>query len=498
MKRREFIGAGLTLTAASPFQAWPSNLKSVGVVPAKSLDGTDFQLSGADVEDFAAGLRGDLLLPDSAGYDGRRRIWNGVFDKHPALIACCTGASDVRRSVDFARAHGILTAVRSGGHSLSGKCSCDSGLVIDLQQMQGVRVDAKTQRARLEAGSLLGELDHECTALGLVTTAGTVSDTGAAGLTLGGGFGRLGRRFGLACDNVASFDVVTADGKLLRASEDENKDLFWGLRGGGGNFGVVTSIEYRLHPMNPVILGGYVAWPMNQARDAMRHFRDIAAIAPDVASLMFDLHWEGQEAFFGIEVCWSGDHAKGEEWLKPLRGFGKPAVNEIGPMPYVKIQSKDDALYPRGDLYYLKSGYVSRIADADIDLILETFRGTPPQFAMFADHAGGAYARTPLDATAFPRRDMAFVLALVAAWKDPAESEALLGKARSTWRIVEPMISGFYTNYAASDTNLAAYRENFGNHLGRLVALKAKVDPTNLFRLNANVPPTPRSAAPGA
>ena len=490
MKRREFVVAGLTLAAAWPFRAWPAILKNVGVVAAKSLDGSDTLLRGADVEDFAAGLRGDLLLPGNPAYDGRRRIWNGAFDKHPALIACCTGVSDVRRSIDFARSHGLLTAVRSGGHSLSGKCSCDGGLVIDLQQMAGVRVDPESRRAWLAAGSLLGQLDHETTALGLVTTAGTVSDTGAAGLTLGGGFGRLGRRFGLACDNVASFDVVSADGRLLRASDDENPDLFWGLRGGGGNFGVVTSIEYRLHPMDPVILGGYVAWPMDRARDAMRRFRDMATDAPDVANLMFDLHWEGEQALFGVEVCWSGDHAEGETWLKPLRESGRPVVNDVGPVPYVKIQSKDDALYPRGGLYYLKSGYVSRLGDADIDLVLDTFRGTPPQFAMFADHGGGAYARTPLDATAFPRRDMAYVLALVATWKDPADSEALLGKARAAWRNVEPITSGFYTNYAAMDTQLAVYRENFGAHLGRLVALKAKYDPANLFRLNANVPPT--------
>ncbi len=225
-----------------------------------------------------------------------------MFDKHPALIARCTGASDVRHAVNFAREHQLLTAVRAGGHSVSGKSTCDGGLVIDLQQMQGVRVDPETRRAYLESGSLLGQLDHESTALGLATTAGTFSITGAAGLTLSGGFGRLGRRFGLACDNVASFDVVTADGRFLRASDDENPDLFWGLRGGGGNFGVVTAIEYRLHPMNPVVLGGFVAWPVDQARDAARFYRDVAMDAPEDVNLIPAWYLGGRRTpYFGVE-----------------------------------------------------------------------------------------------------------------------------------------------------------------------------------------------------
>jgi FAD/FMN-containing dehydrogenase len=489
MKRREFVGAGLALASAWPFRGWSAVLKNVADVAAKSIDGADIALRGSSIEAFAASMRGDVLLAGSPDYDKTRRVWNGAFDKHPALIASCTGASDVRHAVDFAREHQLLTAVRSGGHSLSGKSTCDGGLVIDLQSMQGVRVNPEAKRAYLEAGSLLGLLDHECTAFGLVTTAGTVSDTGAAGLTLGGGIGRVGRRFGLACDNVASFDVVTADGHFLRASDDENMDLFWGLRGGGGNFGVVTSIEYRLYPMNPTILGGYVAWPLDQARDAMRHFRDIAVDAPDVANLMFDLHWEDKKALFGVEVCWSGEHAEGEQWLKPLREFGKPAVNEIGPMPYVKIQSKDDAAFPRGGLYYLKNGFVTKLGDDGIDLILDVFRRTPGEYGLFADHCGGAYRRVAQDATAFPRRDMDFVLAIYNGWQDPSESDEKIGRMRTAWQELGPLTSGFYTNYAASDMKVAGYQENFGANLKRLVALKAKYDPTNLFRLNANVPP---------
>jgi hypothetical protein len=489
VKRRAFVGSGLALAASWPLRGWSAILKNVGDVAAKSLDGADVTLQGSSVEDFAAGLRGDLLLQGNPAYDARRRIWNGAFDKHPALIACCTGASDVRRAVEFARAHGILTAIRSGGHSLSGKCTCEGGLVIDLQDMQGVRVDPDKRRAQLEAGSLLGQLDHETAVFGLATTAGTVSDTGAAGLTLGGGIGRLGRRFGLACDNVASFDVVTADGKFVRASEAENADLFWGLRGGGGNFGVVTSIEYRLHPVNPIVLGGYLAWPLARSRDAMRRYRDVAADAPDEVNLMFDLHWEGDEPLFGVEVCWSGDHARGEEWVRRLREPERPVVDAVEPTPYVAIQSKDDALYPRGGLYYLKSGFVQALTDDGIERILDAFPRLPAQFAMFADHCGAAYARTPVGETAFPKRDMAFVLALTASWRDPAESERRVSEARGAWRTLEPLTSGFYVNYAAADTNLAVYRENYGANLERLITLKAKYDPTNFFRLNANVPP---------
>ncbi len=489
MKRRHFVGAGLALAATFPLRGFSAVLKGAGDLPAKSLAGGDLLLRGSSVEAFAASLRGDLLLPDHQDYDRTRRIWNAAFDKRPALIARCTGASDVRHAVDFAREHQLLTAVRAGGHSLSGKSSCDGGLVIDLQQMQGVRVDPEARRAYLESGSLLGQLDHECAAFGLATTAGTVSHTGAAGLTLGGGFGRLGRRFGLTCDNVAAFDVVTANGHFLRASDDENMDLFWGLRGGGGNFGVVTSIEYRLHPVNPTILGGNISWPLDQARDVMRYYRDIALDAPDVVNLMFDLHWEETNPMFAIEVCWSGDHTEGEQWLQPLRAFGKPASDNIAPMPYVKIQSKDDVLYPHGGRYYLKNGLVTKLTDGGIDLILDAFRRTPREFAMFADHCGGAYGRMAPDATAFPRRDMAFVLALFAGWQNPAQSDEWIAKARETWQELAPLTSGFYTNYAAADTKLAGFHENYGANFERLVALKAKYDPMNLFRLNANVPP---------
>jgi len=489
MKRREFVGAGLALGAAWPFRGWSAILKNSGDVAAKSLDGAEIALRGSSIEAFAASMRGDVLLAGNPDYDRTRRVWNGMFDKHPALIARCTGASDVRHAVDFARDHQLLTAVRAGGHSVSGKSTCDGGLVIDLQQMQGVRVDPEAQRAYLESGSLLGQLDHESAAFGLATTAGTFSDTGAAGLTLSGGFGRLGRRFGLACDNVASFDVVTADGHYLRASDDENMDLYWGLRGGGGNFGVVTSIEYRLHPVNPIVLGGFIAWPFDQARDALRFYRDIAMDAPESVNLIPNLYWEDKTPFVGVGVCWSGEHAEGEEWLKPLRAFGKPVMDDIGRMPYVKLQSSSDSLAPHGIRCYAKNGFLGDLSNDGIDLMLDVFARTPGLFDMFCDPCGGAYSRVPQDSTAFPRRDMKFVLAIWSGWPTSDGMDEKVAKMRAAWKELEPLTQGFYTNYVGSDTVAAGYRENFGPNFDRLVALKSRYDPMNLFRLNANVPP---------
>jgi FAD/FMN-containing dehydrogenase len=489
MKRREFLAAGATLAACAPLPGWTAVLKGVGEVAARTLDGAGLSLASSAVEDFAAGLRGDLLLQGHAGYDGRRRVWNGMFDRKPALIACCTGAADVRRAVEFARENRLLTAVRAGGHSLSGKSTCDGGLVIDLQQMQGVRVDPAARRAFVEAGSLLGLLDRESTAHGLATTAGTYSDTGAAGLTLSGGFGRLGRRFGLACDNVASFDVVTADGKFAHASDDENPDLYWGLRGGGGNFGVVTAFEYRLHPMNPVVLGGHVAWPWDQARDAARFYRDIAVAAPETANLIPAWYWNDGTPSFGVGVCWSGDHAEGEEWLQPLRAFGKPSFNEVRPTPYVAIQSKDDASAPHGIHSYAKNGFLGSLTDDGIDLIMDVLVRTPGLYDIFCDHCGGAYSRMAPDATAFPRRDMQFVLAIWSGWPTSDGVDEKVAKMRAAWRELEPLTQGLYSNYVGTDAAAAGLRENFGGNFERLVALKAKYDPMNLFRLNANVPP---------
>ncbi|MGH8197991.1 MAG: FAD-binding oxidoreductase [Steroidobacteraceae bacterium] len=489
MKRREFVGAGLALAATWPFPGRSAVLQKSGDLPAKSLDGADLMLPGSSVEAFAASLRGDLLMRGHEAYDGRRRVWNAMFDKKPVLIACCTGTSDVRRAVDFAREHRLLTAVRAGGHSFSGKSTCDGGLVIDLQSMRGVRVDPAARRAFVEAGSLLGELDHECAAFGLATTAGIVSHTGAAGLTLGGGFGRLGRRFGLSCDNVTAFDLVTADGHYLRASGDENADLFWGLRGGGGNFGVVTAIEYRLHRMNPVILGGYLGWPIAQARDVLRYYRDISPTLPEELYIECALLSNKEGPYVAMEVCWSGDHSEGEAQLKPIRAFGKPVFDDIARIRYVDMQTYSDESLAVGKYYYAKNGFLQRLADDGIDLVLDVYQRDSKLFVLFFDPCDGAYRRVAPDATAFPNRDAMYWMGLVAAWDNPEGADAKIEKIRAAWRELEPLAQGFYANLSDADETTKAYRDNYGANLERLVALKTKHDPMNLFRLNANVPP---------
>jgi FAD/FMN-containing dehydrogenase len=488
MKRREFVGAGLALAAAAPLRGWSAILKNVGDVAAKSLDGADVTLQGSSVEDFAAGLRGDLLLQGNPAYDARRRVWNGLFDRKPALIACCTGTADVRRAVDFARENKLLTAVRAGGHSISGKSTCDGGLVIDLQQMQGVRVDPEKAQAYLESGSMLGLLDHESAAFGLVTTAGTVSHTGAAGLTLGGGFGRLGRRFGLTCDNVLAFDIVTTDGHLLRASEDENADLFWGLRGGGGNFGVVTSIEYRLHRMDPVVLGGDLVWPATKARDVLRYFRDNLSKWPTELNAEPVLVVGPEGPVLSMELLWSGDRAKGEEVLKDLRAFNAPVADSIGPKRYVDIQRGGDDMTAFGGFYYVKNGFMNQLTDDGIDHAIDVFQRYPGQFFLFFDPVDGAYHQVAPDASAFPNRGALFWLGMIAVLGTSDGAEEKIAKLRAAWKELAQLTSGFYTNLG-SDESLAAYRENYGPNLERLMALKAKYDPMNLFRLNANVPP---------
>src|SRR5262245_37291076 len=348
MKRREFLRATAYAGAAwLPLRyghaadgsaagraAVPSDL------PARNLDGGQITLARADVGDLAASMQGELLLPTHARYDQARRVWNGTIDKHPTLIASCVGAADVMRAVNFAREHKLLTSVRAGGHSTSGKSTCDGGIVIDLAPMRGVRVDPASRMAYVESGTFLGQFDRECQAFGLATTVGTVSATGAAGLTLGGGFGRLGSRFGLACDNLKGADVITASGKLVHTSEQENKELLWGLRGAGGNFGVVTSLEYRLHPVNPIVLGGILNWPAAHIREVLEWYADYAPRKPD--ELCIDLFLRSApnaEPGLSIVVVWSADHAAGERVIEPIRKLAGGPQGVVAATPYVRLQS---------------------------------------------------------------------------------------------------------------------------------------------------------------
>ncbi len=491
MKRRQFIGTGLALAATWPLRGFSAVLSGVGDLPAKSLTGGDLLLRGSSVEALGASLSGDLLLPGHEGYERARHLWNGMFDKRPALIARCTGASDVIQAVNFAREHQLLTAVRAGGHSFSGKSTCDGGIMIDLEPMAGVRVDTKARRAYLESGSRLGQLDRETQAFGLATTAGTVADTGAAGLTLGGGLGRLGRRFGLTCDNLVGADVVTAAGEFVHASESENADLLWGLRGGGGNFGVVTNFEYRLHPVKPIVLAGEVAWPIEQARDVLRFLVETADSVPDELGLEAALVWTPDgKPLISVEACWSADdHAAGEKALASLRGLGKPINDSIGPMSYVALQSAADAGLPAGNNYYAKSGFLPKLDEAGIDEMVATFLGAKTKFILFVEPFGGAYRRVAVDATAFPNRKEEFFALMISQWPGNEASDQHLAELRASWKPIEQMARGFYTNLADPDASGSVIHDNYGSNFRRLAALKAKYDPMNLFRLNANVPP---------
>ena len=441
-----------------------------------------------------ATLRGELLLPSQSGYDQARKVWNGAFDRRPALIARCVGAADVTQAVTFARAHNLLVAVRGGGHSLSGQSVCDGGLVIDLSPMKSVHIDPIAHVARIEPGVLLGDFDREAQFFGLVTPAGTVSHTGAAGLTLGGGYGRLSRRFGLACDNLIGADVITADGRYVRASEQENPDLLWGLRGGGGNFGVVTSFEYRLHPVAPMMYGGRMMFSPKDTPDVLRFFAGFAADTPD------ELYIDGALVVvpnvgrvIAFDVCYSGAVQQAERVLEPLRRFRKPIQDALAPATYVTLQTSGDAGSAPGRGYYSRSGFLRGIEPGLIDASLAIM--DEPQAVgklVFWQH-GGAASRVKPDATAVWHRDAARSLLVDADWDDPHDERARdtgMQWARETWHKLERFTDGFYVNTMAGDDPHQRVRSTYGGNYPRLVKLKGQYDPTNLFRLNANVPPS--------
>jgi FAD/FMN-containing dehydrogenase len=406
------------------------------------------------------------------------------------VIARCTSAADVVEAVGFAREHDLLTAVRAGGHSLSGKSTCEGGIVIDLSPMQDVRVDPTRRVARVEGGALLQHLDRATRSHALVTTAGTVSHTGAAGLTLGGGFGRVGRRFGLACDNLRSVDVVTAAGRRITASADRNSDLFWALRGGGGNFGVATAFEYNLHAMDPTILGGNIAWPVAQAREVLRFYAEFAERAPDELNIDAGLVRRPDGAGLVLfQVCWSADKAAGEKVLQPLRSFGRPVMDTIAAMAYVDLQSSGDESNAHGRRFYAKAGFLPGLTPTVIDTMVDTFEAaSPKRFNIVMQHGGGAIGRTPIEATAFPNREARQWVMIASGWKDATLDDEQIGAVRGGWKHIEPLTSGFYVN-SATDDDAARVGANYGRNYPRLQRIKKAYDPKNLFRLNANVQP---------
>ena len=494
IKRREFCGSTLAaLATATPLNRLLAAAAApiTGELAAVTGAGKQILLAKSDLEDLRAGLRGALLLSGDDGYDQARRAWNGAFDRHPALIARCAGAADVRMAVNFARAHELLVAVRGGGHSFSGQSVCDHGLMIDLSPMKGIRVDPLAKTASVAPGVLLGEFDREAQAFGLATTAGTVSHTGVSGLTLGGGFGRLCRKFGLAADNLQAVDIVTADGSFRRASSHENSDLFWGVRGGGGNFGVVTSLEFRLHPVGPTLLGGGLLYSWEHARDVLPFLAAFAKDAPDdINTDLFLTKLPDGQRVVGVDICYCGDFPAGERVIAPLRAFRKPIIDTVRPTPYVELQRQDDETLRHGRGYYIKSGFLDRLDAPLMDEAIARFESSPlSELDFIFVHHGGAVARLPNDATAFSHRAARHTIIIEARWDNPAEAEKNMEWARGIWPSFEPYTDGFYVNELSYDESERRIRATYGSSYDRLVALKNRYDPTNLFRLNANVKP---------
>ena len=493
IQRRQFLHTALAAVPALAIPRFASAADTATPLPdieALTSDRKELLLKGADVKDFAARLRGELLLRDSAGYDSARRLWNGAFDRYPALIARCSGPADVMEAVKFAASHQLLLSVRGGGHSLSGQSACDKGLMIDLSQMNSARVDPVRKIATIEGGALLGALDREALAHGLATTAGTVSHTGVGGLTLGGGFGRLGRRFGLACDNVRAIDVVTADGKFLTASAQENKELFWGLRGGGGNFGVATSFDFQLHPVNPLMVGGELVYSFADAPAVLKFMFESAAHVPEELNMDISLlRFPNDERVLTVDVCYSGTLDAANKALAGMRSIRKPIADKVVPAPYVKLQQSGDVATAAGQKYYIKGGFVQKTSDALVDVAMATVAEAklPMVQVVSLQPAGGAIGRVAPAATAFAQRAIQFNMFVLAAWRDPALSDSAGEWARGAWKNVEPHTHGFYVNEFNDDGG--RMKATYGANYDRLVALKTKVDPNNLFRLNANVPP---------
>ncbi|MDX1406410.1 MAG: FAD-binding oxidoreductase, partial [Woeseiaceae bacterium] len=443
----------------------------------------------AALQELSDSLRGGLYVTGSEEYELARKVLNKSIDKYPAFVVQPTGVADIQNAVTFARERNLLVAVKCGGHSFSGKSTCDGGMQVDLSRMRGVRVDPKSRTANVEGGSHLGDMDHETMAQGLVTTAGTVSHTGVGGLTLGGGFGRVARRYGLALDNVKAVDIVTADGSLRHASAEENPDLYWAVRGGGGNFGIVTSFEFALHPMQRTIIGGDMIYPISRSREVMKVYADFTATAPDELYADFVM-WhppEGGDAVALIHVCYSGDHRKAEKALAPLDRLGKPLANTVGPMDYVAIQKSSDNSDPRTGGDYMKAGFTREIDDALVDGIVKYFEPNPDRLSwMFFQHSGGAIGRVEADATAFPHRYASHALAVVATWNPGVSHQPHFDYVRNYWKEVEPFTRGWYTNEVADEAQTVV-NANYQGNFERLLKIKDEYDPTNLFRLNANI-----------
>ena len=452
-----------------------------------SLDGAEIELEKAAIRELGDALSGPVILPESPDYDGARAIWNGMHDKRPALIARCLSSADVSQAVTFARERNLLTAVRGGGHSWPGKSVCNDGLMIDLSQLARVSVDTEAQTATAGGGALLGHLDQATLPHSLVTTAGVVSHTGVGGFTLGGGFGRLNRKFGLAVDNLLAADIVTADGQLRTVSAQQDPDLFWALRGGGGNFGAVTRFEFQLHPFDRNVLSGMIVWPVEQAREVLDFYSNwYGGLSDNLYAGPAMLTLPDGTSVIAMEVLYAGDPVQGEKEMEPLRKIGKPLDDGIKLQDYTVMQTSNDGMTAHGVRSYAKNGMVREITPGLIDAMIESFR-PDPRFAMLTHTSGGAVTRVDDLATAFPHRNAETMLLLVSFWTDPAQDEEAIGIAREWFGQIEPFTGGFYDNIDFDAKDPAG--KNYGPAYARLANIKGQYDPGNLFRLNRNINP---------
>ncbi|MGI8911794.1 MAG: FAD-binding oxidoreductase [Rubrobacteraceae bacterium] len=451
------------------------------------------------VEDFRAGFRGDVIQPTDEGYDATCEVYNAMIDKRPALVARCADVADVISAVNFGRENDLLVAVRGGGHNGAGLGVCDDGLVIDLSRMRGIRVDPASRTVRVEGGATWGDVDHATHAFGLATPSGIISTTGVGGLTLGGGLGHLTRRYGLTIDNLISVDVVLADGRFVTASESENEDLFWAVRGGGGNFGVVTSFEFKLHPIHTII-GGPTLWTLDQAPEVMRWYRDFIAGAPEDLGGFFafltvppappfpeHLH---MKKMCGIVWCYTGSEEMAEEVFAPVKDVGTPALHGVGEMPYPALQSAFDGLYPPGHQWYWKADFINELSDEAIEEHMKFAEVPTMQSTMHLYPINGAAHRVGSNETPWSYREATWGMVIAGVDPDPANGEIITEWARSYWEAIHPhSAGGAYVNMMmeeGQDRVRASYRDNYE----RLAEIKREYDPANLLRVNQNIKPT--------
>ena len=467
----------------------------------RTLHGDDVEIGAETVGAFKARLRGSLLTSTDAGYDDARTVWNAMIDRQPALVVRCLGVADVVAGVQFAREHGLLLCIKGGGHNIAGLATADGALMLDMSLMRGVWVDASRNIAHAQGGCLLGDVDRETQLRRLAAVLGFVSPTGISGLTLGGGFGYLTRRWGWTSDTVTGMDLVTADGHVVHASSDDNPDLFWGLRGGGGNFGVVTGIEYELHAVGPEIVGGPVAWPASDAPAVLELFRTMAASAPPELTLVALMRpappvpWLPKEThgklIVSVVACHTGKPEDGEKAVAPLKTFGKPVGDVLVRRPYAQMQSLLDATQPKGRRYYWKSEYLPRIDPALCEkVIANASKIASPHSAVILFHIEGALNGFAGDHSAVGNRDARYVLNIAGSWEQTADDEKNIAWARGAWNDMRSFSTGGnYINFLTADESPERIQAALGTGLRRLAEIKAKWDPENVFRTNRNIAP---------